>query len=199
MSRFRLLPSGILVVLAVFAGAWLVRRAVDRDARAERDGARLLEDVMMRVRAVYVEPVDEEELWAAAIAGMVDELGDPNSAYLTPERLERITQSASNSYRGVGLSVDVRDGWITVLQPRAGSPAERAGLQAGDRLVEIDGRSMRGWTVDEARTAMRGPLGTSIALVIERGASTKIPVTLERADIRVSAVARATGLPGGVG
>jgi len=199
MNRLRLLPSGVLVLAALFAGAWLVRRAVDEDSRSARDGARLLQDVMARVRDGYVEPVDEEELWAAAVAGMVDELGDPNSAYLTPERLERITQSASNSYRGVGLSVDVRDGWITVLQPRVGSPAERAGLQTGDRLIEIDGRSMRGWTVDEARTAMRGPLGTSVALVIERGQSTRIPVTLERADIRVNAVARATVLPGGIG
>lgn len=199
MSRLRLLPPLALIAMALVAGTWLVARAVNRDERRSREGAQLLDVVMERVRERFVDDVPEEELWQYAINGMIAELGDPHSAYLTPERLERLRQSASNSYRGVGLQVDVRDGWITVAQPRPGSPAERAGLQPGDRLVELDGRSMRGWTVDEARQALRGPLGTSVQVVIERGTGVRIPVVLERADIRVSAVARATVLEGGVG
>jgi carboxyl-terminal processing protease len=199
MSRFKLIPPAALLAGALMAGTWLLGRAMNRTARQEAEGARLLDAVMQRVRDTYVEDVNEDQLWQAAIAGMIDELGDPNSAYLTPERLERLAQTSANAYRGVGLQVDVREGWITVSQPRPNSPAERAGIQAGDRLVEIDGRSMRGWTVDEARNVLRGPLGSTVRLVIERGAGTRIPVVLERADIRVSAVARATVLSGGVG
>ncbi len=199
MSRFRLLPSAVLVAAAILAGGWIIGRALNSESREAREGAQLLQTVMDHVRDGYVEEVDEEMLWQQALVGMIDELGDPNSAYLSPERLERLSQSAANSYRGVGMQVDVRDGWITVAQPRPNSPAERAGLQTGDRLVELDGRSMKGWTVAEARNALRGPLGTTVQVVVERGQGTRIPVTLERADIRVSAVARPTVLAGGVG
>lgn len=199
MSRYKLIPPTALIAAALLAGAWLLGRALDRDARRQEEGARLLDAVMTKVRETYVEDVDEEALWQGAIAGMLDQLGDPNSAYLTPDRLERLQLAASNAYRGVGLQVDVLDGWITVAQPRPGSPAERAGLQTGDRLVELDGRSMRGWTVAEAREGLRGPLGSTVRLVVERGQGTRIAVTLERADIRVRAVTRAVVLDGGVG
>jgi len=199
VSRFKLVPPAALIAGAVLAGAWMLGRALDRDARRNEEGARLLDAVMTKVREVYVEEVDEETLWQGAIAGMMDELGDPNSAYLTPDRLERLQLAASNAYRGVGLQVDVLDGWITVAQPRPGSPSERAGLQTGDRLVELDGKSMRGWTVGEARNALRGPLGSTVNLVVERGQGSRISVTLERADIRIRAVTRAVVLDGGVG
>ena len=199
MKRLRVVASTLLVLAATYAGVWLIQRAVRGSARTERDGAMLLEHVMERVAKNYVEPVDEDRIWELAMEGMLQELGDPNTTYLTPDRLERLTRTASNSYAGVGLQVDVRDAWVTVSQPRPASPAERAGLQPGDRLVEIDGRPMKGWTVEEAITALRGPAGTTIALVIERGAATRLNVSLERAEIFNNAVARATVLDGGVG
>ena len=199
-NRMRLLPSAALLISGLLAGGWLMQRAVvgGSSTASARDGSRLLDAVMQRVRERYVEQVSEEELWEKATAGMLAGLGDPNSAYLTPERLERLNRVAANSYRGVGLQVDVRDGWVTVTQPRAGTPAERAGLQVGDRLVEVDGRSMAGWTVEEARNALQGPLGSKVDLVAERAGS-RMRMVLERADIRRSAVARATLLAGGVG
>ncbi len=199
MSRFKLVPPAALIAAALIAGAWMLGRALDRDARRSEEGAQLLDAVMQRVRDSYVEELDEEQLWRNAVAGMVAQLGDPNSAYIAPDRLERLRLSASNAYRGVGLSVDVIDGWITVVQPRAGSPAERAGLQTGDRLVELDGKSMQGWTVTEAREELRGPLGSTVRLVVERAQGTRITVTLERADIRNRAVTRAVVLDGNVG
>lgn len=198
--RLRLLPSATLVVAGLLAGGWLVQRAVggSSEAQSARNASLLLESVMQRIGESYVEPIAQDDLWERALTGMVQQLGDPNTAYLSPERLERLSRTVSNSYRGVGLTVDVRDGWITVLQPRAGAPAERAGLQVGDRLVEIDGRSMQGWTVEEARDALQGPLGTTARVAVERGGS-RLHVTLERADIRRNAVTRATILDGGVG
>jgi len=201
MKRARAIGSAVLMLAAAWSAVWLIQRAVRGPDRSAQDGARLLDAVMVRVRDSYVEPVDAERMWELAAIGMLDELGDPNSAYLTPERLERLERTASNSYVGVGLQVDMRDGWVTVAQPRPGSPAERAGLQPGDRLVEVDGRSMRGWTVDEARIAFRGPPGSTVGLVYERGsgAASRHTVALERAELTIRAVTRATVLDGGVG
>ena len=200
MRGGRLWPSAALLVAALFAGGWLLQRAVrGGDDRTARDGAMLLDRVMQRVRDNYVEPVDDERLWTLAMQGLLDQLGDPNTTYLTPERLDRLTRTASNSYPGVGLQLDVRGGWVTVSQPRPGGPAERAGVQAGDRLVELDGRSAKGWTVQEAVMALRGPAGTKVGLLLERGLETRIRLTLERAEIHIRAVARATILDGGIG
>jgi carboxyl-terminal processing protease len=200
VKRGRLIPSLALMVAALFAGGWLVQRAVrGTEDRTAREGSHLLEQVMQRVRDRFVDPVDDERLWTLATQGLIEQLGDPNTAYLSPERLQRLTQTASNSYPGVGMGVDVRGGWVVVSQPRAGGPAERAGLQPGDRLVELDGRSMKGWTVAEAVQALRGPPGSEVKLLIERGQGTRLTVALERAEIRLRAVARATMLEGGVG
>jgi carboxyl-terminal processing protease len=196
----RFLPAIGLFAAGLVAGGVLVQRAVAGGGiRSERDGAFLLDRVMERVRTSYVEDVDEERLWNLAVQGMLEQLGDPNSTYLSAERLSALSRVASNSYVGIGLSVDVRNGWVTVSQPRAGGPAERAGILAGDRLVEVDGRSMRGWTVQEARTAMQGPPGTTLRLVVERGVDTRLRMTVERAELRLRAVQRALLLDGGVG
>jgi len=200
VKRGRLIPSAALMLAALFAGGWLVQRAVrGTDDRTARDGARLLDQVMSRVRDRFVEPVDEEKLWTLAMQGLIDQLGDPNTAYLTPDRLQRLTRAASNSYPGVGLGLDVRGGWVTVSQPRTGGPAERAGVQPGDRLIELDGRPMKGWTVPEAVQALRGPPGSTVRLLIERGQGSRLTVTLERAEIHLRAVLRATLLEDGVG
>ena len=200
MKAGRLIPSAALMIAGLLAGGWLVQRAVrGGESRAAREGAVLLDKVMERVRERYVEPVDEERLWALAMEGMLAQLGDPNTAYLTPERLATLSRAASNSYLGVGITVDVRGGWVTVAQARAGGPAERAGVMPGDRLVEVDGRSMKGWTFEEARNALRGPPGSTVAVLLERGQGTRIKVSLERAEIRLRSVARVTVLEGGVG
>lgn len=199
MSRVRMLPSALLLVAAMIAGGWLVQRAVRGEDRSARDSAQLLESVMERVRESYVEPVDDEKLWELAAVGLVGELGDPNTAYLSPDRLEKLNESSANTYHGVGMTLDVRDGVVIVMQTRSGSPAERAGILAGDRIVEVDGESLQGATMEEARGALLGPAGTQVAVTIERGQGARLPKVLERADIRVSAVARAVVLDGGVG
>lgn len=199
VSRLRSLALTGLVFGAAWAGGRLLQQAVGRHEGAVRDGARLLDEVMDRVRTMYVEPVEEERLWELATRGLIDQLGDPNSAYLTPERRIALERTASNSYPGVGLQVDARDEWIVVVQARPGTPAEQAGLATGDRLVAVDGRSMRGWTVAEAREALRGPAGSTFVLDVEPRGGARRTVRLARAEIHVTSIARATVLDGGVG
>lgn len=199
MRRYR----GLLLLGLVCAGLWgagrFLQGAVSGRDTSARDGARLLDQVMQRVRLSYVDSVAQDHLWQLAMQGLLSELGDPNAAYLPPERRARLEQAVTNSYPGVGLQVDLIEGWPTVLLARSGSPAERAGLVEGDRLTAIDGRSTKGWTAAEARNALRGPAGTSVRLRVERGSGTPLTLTMERAEIRVSTVARAMVLEGGLG
>ena len=203
MTRGKGFVIGVLVG-AVLAGGWFVQRGLAaRAPRAkvnisEAEGARLFDAVLRRVEQSWVDSSTSEELYERATTGLVQQLGDPNTAFLSPDRLRRLREVVAGSYTGVGMNVDIRDGWVTVLAPRPGSPAERAGIRAADRLVEVDGQPTKSWTVEEARNALRGPLGSTVKLVIERGGA-KIPLTLERSDIRVRSVQRATILDDHVG
>ena len=134
MSKMKSLAVGMLVGV-VLAGGWYVQRALAPRPRgksiSEADGARLFDAVLRRVEESWVDSSSAEDLYRRATAGMVAQLGDSNTAYLTPDRLRRLREVVSGSYRGVGMSVDIRDGWMTVVAPRPGSPAERAGIRGG--------------------------------------------------------------------
>ena len=203
MRYTRVFGTGVLVGAAL-AGIWFVQRGIasrsahGKNTISEAEGAKLLDAVMRRVEESWVDSSSSDELYQRATAGLVQQLGDPNTAFLTPARLRNLREVVAGSYSGVGMNVDTRDGWITVLAPRPGSPAERAGIRAADRLLEVDGQAMKSWTVEEARNALRGPLGSKVKLVIERNGA-KIPLTLERSDIRVRSVQRATILDDHVG
>ena len=203
MIRARVIAVSVVLSGAVVAGSWFVQRGIALRAprgktMTEAQGARLFDAVMRRVEESWVDSASAEDLYARATTGLVQQLGDPNTAFLTPDRLKRLREVVSGSYNGVGMSVDIRDGWITVLAPRPGSPSERAGIRAADRLLEIDGQTTKNWSVEEARNALRGPLGSKVKLVIERS-GVKIPLTLERSDIHVRSVQRATILDDHVG
>jgi carboxyl-terminal processing protease len=139
-------------------------------------------------------------MYRMAVDGMLYELEDPYTSLLPPDKFGRLNEVTSGNYAGIGVQVDVRDGWIVVIAPTAGSPAEHAGIQPGDRIVEVDGHSTQGWTLEEATNAFRGKPNTSISMRIERpGVLAPIPLTLERMPLHQSAVRRVAILPNGVG
>ncbi|MFI5310208.1 MAG: S41 family peptidase [Gemmatimonadales bacterium] len=204
MTRGRLLAVLVILGGALLTGSWMVRRGIASStvtsSLSNTQGQHLLDGVMHRIESSWVDSVSADELYRRAALGMLEELGDPNTTYLPPDRLSRLREATSGSYRGIGMSVDIRDGWITVMSTRVGLPAERAGIQQGDRLVEINGQSMKGWTVDEARNALRGPLDQPLKLTVEkRFGGARVPLTLARSAIHVSSVTRAMLLSGGIG
>jgi carboxyl-terminal processing protease len=203
MTRGRLLAAAVLLAVAFLGGGWLVRRGLASPPLARQltatQGRRLLDAVMHRVKESWVETVSTEGLYRKAAVGLVGELGDPGSAYLSAERLKRLQESTTGNYHGVGLQLDLREGWIVVTAPRPGSPADHAGIVAGDRIVEVDGQPTRGWTVEEARNVIRGPVGSAVKLAVERNGGTRIPFTLVRGDIHVNSVQRPMVLGEGVG
>jgi carboxyl-terminal processing protease len=160
----------------------------------------LFDAVRRTIAERYVEPLADSVLYRKAVDGLMEELGDPNSAYLPPARFKQLAERAAGAYAGIGARVDARDGWPTVIAPMPGTPADSAGIATGDRVVEIDGRSTRGWSTDETVRTIRGEPGTRVTLAVERpGVPGRRRVTLVRREIQVHAVGRAQVVGPGIG
>ena len=156
------------------------------------DGAAVFAEVVQHVSRDYVDSLDPDAMYQKAIDGMLNQLHDPHTVFLTPDRLRRLTESTTGTYVGLGIQVDIRDGWITIIAALPGSPAERAGIQTGDRLTEIDGQPTHGWTQDEATAALHGVPGTAVRLAVERpGVETPIRFSVARREIHMRAVRHA--------
>ncbi|MGQ9478121.1 MAG: S41 family peptidase [Candidatus Bipolaricaulia bacterium] len=116
----------------------------------------------------YTERLHERELLYGAIRGLVEGLDDPYSRFLTPEEYQRFNSiDLEGEFIGIGVQIAIRDGRVVVIAPLAGSPAERAGVRAGDIILEIDGRSTEGLTLDEAVALLRGESGTPVTLKVQ--------------------------------
>jgi carboxyl-terminal processing protease len=186
----------------VVSGGWLVQRGlvVGRAASQRPDGGHLFQEVLSRVAADYVDSAVAQDVYRKAVDGLMLELNDPHSAYLTNDRLTKLNETTTGKYAGVGIQIDIRDGWITVITPLPESPAEQADIRTGDRIVEIDGKSTHRWTAEEAQRALRGVPGSKVTIAVERyGAAAHIPFTLERRLIRIRSVQHALMLRDGVG
>lgn len=204
MRAWRYVLAGFALGIGITGGALLIWRGLRRDASvpalSAAEGRALLDGVMRRIERSWVDSIGVDDLYRRAALGLIEELGDPNSQYLPPDRLQRLREAATGTYMGVGVSLDSRDGWPTVTHVRVGTPAERAGLAIGDRLVEAGGKSLRGLTPAEVRELVRGAAGTKLTISIQRtGAVARIPLELEREEIHVSAVTRASVVGGDVG
>lgn len=140
------------------------------------------------IKANYVEPTDDDKLIKGAIDGMLESL-DPHSAYLEGASLERLNTMIDGSYAGLGLSVAMDDGAVKVVSPMRGSPAEKAGVKAGDYITHLDGKLIYGGELDDAVAKMRGEPGTSIRLTIFRqGRDAPFDVTVTRNVITLEPV-----------
>jgi carboxyl-terminal processing protease len=185
---------------AFITGGWLLQRGARTGTFTAYEGAQLFENVFRHVQKEYVDAVSDSALYRKSVDGMLYELRDPYSTFLPPDRFARLGETTSGTYAGLGVEVDLRDGWLIVVAAVPGSPAEHAGLQPGDRIVEIAGKQTRGWTNEEASKVLRGKAGTVVALKIERpGSSSPIELKVQRATIHQSAVRRTALLGDGVG
>jgi carboxyl-terminal processing protease len=151
--------------------------------------ARLLAEVMQRVRDNYVDPVEDHLLMRNAIRGMVESLDD-HSTFLTPDEFDDMKVSTSGTYAGIGVEVVAGKGGVSVVSRMADSPAERAGILAGDTIVRIDGIAVDPADLDGAITRMRGPEGSPIRLAVRRdGAASLLEFKVERAHVQLRSVA----------
>lgn len=163
-------------------------------------GPILFDQVRAHVEQLYLDSVDLPDLYRKAIDGAFLEIGDPYSQFLPPDRLEQLSERTSGNYAGLGLQVDLRDGNVIVIQPVNGSPSDRAGIMAGDRIIEVDGQKVHGWSPEEVQKLLRGKVGSRVTLTVEHaGSTTPQTMTLVRAIIHQSAIRRASLLDGDIG
>ena len=159
-----------------------------QEARLPLRELRLFTQVFEQIRRGYVEEVADTELLENAIAGLLLEL-DPHSVYLNQTDYEELQESATGEYSGLGLQVGSERGMIKVISPIDNSPAAKAGIEAGDFIVEVDGTPVRGMAVQKAIDKLRGEKGTSIELTVFReGEEGPLDITVVRGTIQVSSV-----------
>ncbi len=174
----------------VFDMGWPIAHARAQDSnRAET--YRLLTlfgDVFERVRAEYVEPVNDRDLIENAINGMLTGL-DPHSSYMNAKSFRDMQVQTRGEFGGLGLEVTSENGIIRVVSPIDDTPAARAGVKAGDLITMLDGQTVQGLTLNEAVDKMRGPAGSQIHLTIKRdGVNTPIELAMQREVIRIQVV-----------
>jgi carboxyl-terminal processing protease len=181
--------------LSLSRGVLADKEATTDDALPWED-ARLLAEVLQRVRQDYVESIDDHELMESAIRGMVSAL-DPHSAFLDPEEYDEIRISTTGAYSGVGIEVTMQDGVVRVVAPIDGTPAARAGIEAGDTIVSIDDVPVDTAALDDAINRMRGKAGTSVKVSVTRepGPQT-LDFVLERSNVQVHSVKKELLEPG---
>lgn len=149
---------------------------------------KLYSNIAFRIEARYVEEVDTKDLIYAGIKGMMKTL-DPFSEFLESKAYDRIMETTSGRYSGLGMTIFMKDNVVTVVSPMEGTPAYRMGLKAGDKIVKIDGESTEGMTTEEASRLMRGLEGTKVTLTIEReGVEEPLEYTITRAVIEIKTV-----------
>ncbi len=197
MERFprTLIFTLVLAVVLGAAGGWVAAGALDdptTDPRSRREqqleAAELMMDVYDRVMLNYVDEMEPRDIAEAAIKGMLDKL-DEHSVFLKPENYEDLRTSTEGEFGGLGIVIQPRDHYPTVMSPIEGTPAYYMGIQGGDQIIEIEGESTFDFTSRQAVEQLRGPKGSKVNITIQRpGREEPIPLTITRDIIKVESV-----------
>jgi carboxyl-terminal processing protease len=152
----------------------------------------ILDEILRVLEQDFVDAdrVDAEYLHSAAINGLFDALGDPHSTYIDPTTYQLSRDDFSGAFQGIGATVEKPEGsdFVVIVRPLPETPAEAAGIRSGDQILEVDGESAEGWTVDEAVLRIRGPQGTSVELRIRHSDGTEELISIVRDEIQVASV-----------
>ncbi|MEQ8366890.1 MAG: S41 family peptidase [Roseicyclus sp.] len=179
------IAGGVLLSTQV-AGPLIAQE--DRSNTSVYEQLDLFGDIFERIRANYVEEVDEAALIEAAINGMLTSL-DPHSSYLPPRDFDSMQVQTRGEFGGLGIEVTQEDGFVRVITPMDDTPAMEAGVEAGDFITHVDGEALLGLTLEQAVDLMRGPVGSEIVITVVRdGADEPFDISIIRDRIRLTAV-----------
>lgn len=201
MSQRRTGLVAVVLFLGLFSTGWLSpNQQPEFKDKNVYDKARLFEEVLGYVSRYYVDSIDAGDLYEMAIEGMLDRLDDPYTSYLKREAYEDLNLSTTGNYGGVGIRIESRDGWITIVGILNDTPGDRAGLEVGDLIVEIEGTSTEDWTTRRAADLMRGRPGTNVNLTIVRpGVDDPLHFPIKRARVHVNYVEGTRKIAPGIG
>ena len=194
MRKFLILMSGLLlgVSLSIGYGVLAERGNGHSMAPLPLNELRTFTDVFATIKAHYVEPVEDKELLASAVRGMITGL-DPHSAYLDADAFKDLQVGTSGEFGGLGIEVGMEDGFVKVIAPIDDTPAQRAGVEAGDLIIRLDDTPVKGLSLRDAVNIMRGKPGSEIVLTIVReGMDKPLKITIKRAIIKVKSVRQRT-------
>ena len=194
--------SIIFLSLFLLMFGWVIRSNVQASTPAE-----LYDNVWRLINSKYVDQTNNEQDWGkwrhkydtvikndedayVAIETMVASLNDPYTKFLYPKDFQEETSSIKGSLKGIGIQIGVQDGKLTVIAPIEDTPAEKAGLLAGDEIISIDGKSTKGITVDKAADQIRGEEGTQVTLVIKRKDQEPKSYTITRKEIEIKSISQ---------
>lgn len=182
------LAIGLVLIFFVAAGPYVLAEKDNGSSELPLEDLRVFSDVLERIKNDYVEPVDDKELLESAVRGMLSGL-DPHSSYLDIDAFKELQVGTSGEFGGLGIEVGMEDGFVKVISPIDDTPAARAGVEAGDLIIRLDDKPVKGMSLSEAVKVMRGKKGSPIVLTIVREGEDK-PLTIEvvRDTIQVTSV-----------
>jgi carboxyl-terminal processing protease len=184
----------VVLVLGIFVG---VAATITGNVMANKDTGinglpldqlRNFSDIFSRIKSDYVEDVEDQVLLDNAIKGMLSGL-DPHSTYLNPDEYKELRIGTTGQFGGLGIQVGMEDGFVKIISPIDDTPAFHAGVKAGDLIIRLDEKSVKGMTLDDAVKIMRGKPGSDIKLTIVReGADKPLVITITRDIIKVASI-----------
>ena len=195
-QNYLLLATGLVLGVLVSIGHGVLAERETARATLPVEELRTFSDVFGRIKNDYVESVEDKELLENAIRGMLTGL-DPHSSYLDVDQFKELQVGTTGQFGGLGIEVGMEDGFVKVIAPIDDTPAQRAGVQAGDLVIRLDDTPVKGMSLNDAVKIMRGEPGTDIVLTIVReGLDKPLQVTITRDIIKVKSVKRRTLEPG---
>ncbi len=204
---FLLISAGFLVALVLDPGgdetastpaATATPAAASTGAQSTEVDFDVLDEILGILENEFVEPdrINDVQLYEGAINGLFNSLNDPHSTYIDPTTYAISRTDLSGTFQGIGATVSRQEDHIVIVRPFEGSPAQQAGVQPGDVILEVNGESAVGWTVDRAVLTIRGPRGTTVTLKVRHSDGTEEVIDIVRDRIEVDSISRVA--PGGV-
>ena len=188
IRNFLVLTVGLMLGVSLAIGRSGLAERSDGSGPLPLDDLRVFTEVFEKIKNDYVESQSDKDLIESAISGMLTNL-DPHSAYLNKEAFTELQVGTTGQFGGLGIEISMEDGFVKVVSPIDDTPAQRAGMQAGDLIIRLNEKSVKGMTLSDAVKIMRGEVGTDIELtVIREGAEKPLKFNITRDIIRVKSV-----------
>ena len=181
---FLIIFSSFLIILGVIPNNTLNAQSNRQETYKQLN---LFGDVFQRVQEQYVEEVTDKELIESAISGMLQSL-DPHSSYLSVESYEDMQVKTKGTFGGLGIEITMEDGFVKVVSPIDDTPAALAGMQSGDLIIAVNGESLRGLSINEAVSQLRGPIGSKIKITVVRNKEEPFELEIKRDIIKITSV-----------